>query len=285
MYGIGGAMGLATNLLRLALGVERLVAEVRAWPRPAAPAPGAVAREQGIVVRDAPTRTFCVDIGGSGIKALVVDHAGNGVTARERLDTPRPATPDAVLGVVEALAAQLGGSGAFERVSVGFPGVVVDGVIRTAPNLDGPWAEFPLAERVAERLGRPTRAANDAGVQGLGVIEGRGVEMVLTLGTGMGTGLYVDGRYVPNIELAHHPLKKGQTYEERVGNAAREEVGNRRWRKRVLEVIEVVEPIFNYRVLYLGGGNARRLDPGELPKNVRIVDNMAGLWGGVRLWG
>lgn len=282
MYEID-AMGLASNLLRLALGVERLVAEMRGWSRPPA-SPGPVSPAHAIVVRDAPVRTLCVDVSSSAIQALVCDQTAQVLGARERLEAPRPATPEAVLAALEQLALRFGGRAAFERVSVGFPGVVRGGVTAAAPGLDASWAEFPLATRVSERLGRPARAVKGAGMQGLALIEGRGVELVLTLGTGVGTGLYVDGRYVPNVELAHHPLKKGQSYEERIGNAAREDIGNRRWRKRVLEAIEVMEPLFHYRALYLGGGNARRLDASELPANVRLVDEGVGLVGGVRLW-
>ena len=226
-------------------------------------------------------RTLCIDIGGSGIKAIVLDAAGAPLNERVRLETPQPAVPDAVLGVIEQL---VRGQGEFDRVSVGFPGVVVDGVTRTAPNLDPSWAGFPLAETIQKLTGKPVRAANDAGIQGLGVIEGRGVEMVLTLGTGMGCGLYIDGRYVPNLELAHHPFKKSDSYEDRVDNAARKKHGNKRWNERVLEVIEQVEPIFNYRQLYLGGGNAKHVLKEGLPANVVLVDNMAGLLGGIKLW-
>jgi polyphosphate glucokinase len=121
-------------------------------------------------------------------------------------------------------------------------------------------------------------------VQGFGVIQGEGVEMVLTLGTGMGCALYVDGRYVPNIELAHHPFRKGMTYEEYIGNAARKQVGNEKWARRVRRVVDQILPIFNPRVLYLGGGNARRLAGMELPEAVRITQNVAGLLGGIALW-
>jgi polyphosphate glucokinase len=221
-------------------------------------------------------RTLCIDVGGSGVKAIVVDEAGNAVTERARVDTPRPATPAAVLDAIAGLAAS---QGAFDRVSVGFPGVVVEGTTKTAPNLDAGWDGFPLAAEVGKRLGKPVRAAND-----VGVIEGRGTEIVVTLGTGMGFGLYVDGRYVPNIELAHHPFRWRRTYEQRVGERARKRIGNRRWIKRVRQVIAQLEPIFNYRVLYLGGGNAKRLDPATLPPNVRVVENVAGLLGGIRLW-
>jgi polyphosphate glucokinase len=108
--------------------------------------------------------------------------------------------------------------------------------------------------------------------------------MLITLGTGLGCGLYIDGRYVPNLELGHHPFRKGKTYEERVSNAERKRIGVKRWNRRVREVVEQVEPIFNYRKLYLGGGNARHLIREELPANVQVVDNVAGLLGGIKLW-
>jgi polyphosphate glucokinase len=106
---------------------------------------------------------------------------------------------------------------------------------------------------------------------------------VLTLGTGMGFALYVDGHYVPNLEMAHHPFRKKKTYEELVGNAALHKVGKKRWNRRVKKVIEQLAPIFNYRVLYLGGGNAKEIDF-ELPANVKLIENIAGLLGGVKLW-
>lgn len=226
-------------------------------------------------------RTLCIDVGGTGLKAIVVDPDGHAVTERGRVETPRPATPHSVLAAIEGLAAA---QGAYDRVSIGFPGVVEGGVTRTAPNLDDGWTDFPLAAELERRLGKPARAANDAGVQGLGVIEGTGTEIVVTLGTGMGFGLYIDGRYVPNIELGHHPFKNGKTYEERVCDAERKRIGKKRWRRRVREVLDQLGPTFNFRVLYLGGGNAQRMDPEDLPPKVRRVDNVAGLLGGIRLW-
>jgi len=227
-------------------------------------------------------RTLCIDVGATEVKTLVVDGAGRAVSPRVRLDTPRPATPSTLLAT---LAAGSAAAGDFDRVSVGFPGVVVGGVVHTAPNLDGDWAGFPLATELRHTLHRPVRIANDAGVQGLGVIEGIGTEIVLTFGTGMGFALFLDGAYVPNIELAHHPFGKGdKTYEERVSEPARRKIGMRRWRRRVQQVIDQITPIFNPRRIYVGGGNARLLDPTSFPEHVRIVDNVAGLLGGVRLW-
>lgn len=224
--------------------------------------------------------TLAIDIGGTGVKALVLAADGQALSDRQRVETPRPATPDAILGAIDLLVKPLGG---FDRVSVGFPGVVKAGVVQTAPNLDPGWAGFPLAKILAERLGRPTRVLNDAGVQGLGVVRGEGVEMVLTLGTGMGCALFVDGRYVPNLELAHHPFRKGLTYEEYVGAPALAEVGKKKWNRRVARVLAQIEPIWNPDRIYLGGGNAKHLTL-DLPSHVVRTDNFAGLLGGIALW-
>jgi len=201
-----------------------------------------------------------------------------------RLLSPELRASPELAPLLAAIDELLAGLGEFDRVAVGFPGVVVDGTTRTAPNLDPAWADFPLAARLTARTGKPARVANDAGVQGLAVIEGVGVELVLTLGTGMGFALYTSGHYVPNIEMGHHVFRDRRTYEDRVGEPARARVGDKRWRRRVLQVIASLDPVFNYRVLYIGGGNARLLDPAELPGNVRVVDNVAGLLGGLKLW-
>lgn len=224
--------------------------------------------------------TLCVDIGGTGIKAIVLDGAGKPLCERERIETPRPATPDAVLSVIDAILAKMP---AFDRVSVGFPGVVKRNVVHTAPNLDPTWAGVALGEMLEKRTKKPVRVLNDAGVQGYGAIEGKGTEIMLTLGTGMGCAIFVDGRYVPNVELAHHPLNGKHTYEEHVSDKARKRIGKKKWNKRVREVLEQVQPIFNPDVVYLGGGNAKAL-VGKLPKNVKVTENIAGLLGGIALW-
>ena len=197
------------------------------------------------------------------------------------MPTPRPAVPEAVLAVVDALAEQLG---AFDRISVGFPGVVHEGVTKTAPHLDPSWSGFSL--RVAAwRSGAASRRAcfNDAAIQGLGVIEGHGLEAVITLGTGLGCCLYTDGKPW-QLELGHHPFGKRKTYEDLVGDAARRAAGNRQWNKRVRKAIAQLEALFSYRRLYVGGGNTKFLDREGLPENVSVVDNTAGLLGGIRLW-
>jgi polyphosphate glucokinase len=225
-------------------------------------------------------RTLAIDIGGTGLKALVLGADGRALTERARIETPRPATPSALVPAIVQLVAPLG---AFDRISIGFPGVVIDGVTLTAPNLHKEWRGFDLAKAMTEQFRRPVRVLNDAGVQGYGVVEGRGVEMVLTLGTGLGCALYHDGRYVPNLELAHHPFRGHKTYEDYVGAKALRRVGKKKWNRRVVKVVEQIQPIWNPRRIYLGGGNAKHLSI-ELPGNVTITPNIAGLMGGIVLW-
>lgn len=223
--------------------------------------------------------TLAIDIGGTGIKCILLDTKGQAIGERQRQATPRPATPQAVLACIRSMLP----ARPFQRVSIGFPGVVIDGVTQTAPNLHRKWEGFNLQQAATELTGHPTRVLNDAGVQGLGVITGNGVELVLTLGTGMGFALYVAGRYVPNIEMAHHPFRKDVTYEDYIGNAARLRVGSRKWSRRVLRILEQLKATFNPSVIYIGGGNSAKLRE-ELPKGVKRVDNVAGLLGGIALW-
>ena len=225
--------------------------------------------------------TLSIDIGGTGLKMMVLDATGKAITERARVATPRPATPAAVL---RALGGLIRKHPPFDRVSVGFPGVVTDGVVRTAPNLDKRFEGFDLAKALARVARKPVRVCNDADVQGFGAIRGRGLEMVITLGTGMGSGLYIDGRLVPNLELAHHLYSNGKTYEEFVGKNAFESAGKKRWRRRVRRVVRHLEPVFNYQKLYIGGGNAKYLRADDLPPNTKIVSNEAGVLGGIALW-
>ncbi len=225
------------------------------------------------------TRTLSVDIGGTGIKAIILNDQGDALTERGRVETPRPATPRAILRVIDRLAAQ----GPFDRISVGFPGVVRNGVTKTAPNLDEGWQNFALAKELGKRFKRPVRVANDADVQGFGAIDGHGVELVLTLGTGLGSALFVDGTLVPNLELAHHRFRRGKTYEEQLGNAALKKAGKGRWNKRLRRALRTLELLFSYDRVYLGGGNAKKIT-GALPPKTKTVANIAGLLGGIALW-
>jgi polyphosphate glucokinase len=225
--------------------------------------------------------TLCIDIGGTGIKMISLDARGRPLTERARVLTPQPAKPAAVLSAVRGM---LDAQPRFDRVSVGFPGVVIDGVVHTAVNLGTEFWKGHDLKRDLERLtGAPVQVINDADLQGYGVIEGRGVELVLTLGTGLGSALFVDGRLVPNLELGHHPFKKGKTYEERVCDAALKRIGKKDWTRRVLEALTQLTLTFSPRLIFLGGGNVEHLRA-ELPKHVRAFTNVDGMTGGIRLW-
>lgn len=225
--------------------------------------------------------TLSVDIGGTGIKMLRLDPTGRALGERVRWLTPQPAVPRAVL---EVLGRMLLEQPSFDRISVGFPGVVVQGTVQTAPNLaNEAWSGFDLQLELQRLSSKPVRVINDADLQGYGVIIGKGVEMVLTLGTGLGAALFVNGHLVPNLELGHHPFKKGKTYEERICDAEFNRLGKKEWSLRVGEMLEQLKPIFNYELLHLGGGNAEHLKI-ELPPEVRLFTNVDGLTGGMRLW-
>ena len=224
--------------------------------------------------------TFAVDVGGSNIKAMLLDAAGRPTTERLKRPTPRPATTRPVTATIVAIAKEIG---AFDRVSVGFPGVIIDGHVMTAANFDGKWNGYDLRTTLQRALGKTVHVTNDADMQGYGAIEGQGVELTITFGTGVGSGLFLDGMLVPNLELGHHAFRKGETYEEQLGQRALENIGKRRWRKRLKLAIAQIQKVFWPRRLYLGGGNARLID-WKLPANVRTIPNEAGILGGIALW-
>lgn len=224
--------------------------------------------------------TLTIDIGGQGIKGRPFRSSSQAIGERLRLKTPRPANAEAILHTTVQLAEKMR---PFDRVSVGFPGVVVDGVVRTAPNLDGRWKGVHFQDRLAHHLGTPVKVINDADMQGFGAIAGKGVEMMVTLGTGVGGALFLDGRLLPNLELGHHPFEREETYEQRLGQAALDAEGRTQWNRRLARAIELLERIFNFRMLYLGGGNARCVNI-PLPKTVTVVKNEVALAGGVALW-
>ena len=225
-------------------------------------------------------RTLSVDIGGSGVKVIVLDIDGNPLIKKLRVKTPQPASKKSVISAILELA---GMAGEFERVSVGFPGVVRNGITNTAVNLDSDWVGFDLATALFEFLKKPVKVVNDADMQGLAAIAGEGVELVVTLGTGFGSALFVNGKLVPNLEMGHHRFRKGDTYEEQLGRTALKKVGDEKWNKRLKKAIDSLQSLFNYDYLYIGGGEAKKIDI-ELPSNVKVIPNIFGLLGGIALW-
>ena len=225
--------------------------------------------------------TLAVDIGGGSIKLLALNDQGAPVAEPLSRPTPSPAEPDAVFALIHDMAQTLP---PHRRVSVGFPGVVKRGVAQNAPNLgDALWRGSNLNERLTNLLQRPVRAVNDADLQGLGVVAGKGVELVLTLGTGMGSALFTDGVLLPNLELGHHPLRDGQTYEDLVRDSELKRIGPVAWSARVLNAIEQLAPIFNYDTLHLGGGNVLNLQA-ELPDKARLFSLAEAMRGALKLW-
>lgn len=224
--------------------------------------------------------TLAVDIGGTGVKTMLLDASGKPLTDRLRASTPDPSTPKAITQIIADFAKQLGD---FDRVSVGFPGVIKKGVVYTAANLDKKWITYSLAENLGQTLGKPVRVANDAVVQGLGAVSGQGVELVITLGTGLGAALYLDGVPIPSLEMGHHPFRNGKSYEDDLGRRALTKQGRKRWNKHVAEAIDQLYRLFYYDRLYIGGGNAAKVSI-KLPKNAAIISNQDGILGGIKLW-
>ena len=227
-------------------------------------------------------RTLAIDIGGTRLKAGILDAAGVMVVGPVRVNTPNPRGPADVMACLVDLVSALG---AFDRISVGFPGVVRGGRVLTAPNLGtAAWHLYPLGPDLSERLNKPARVLNDASVQGLGVIDDVGLECVITLGTGFGFALFQDGVLAPHLEVGQHPVAKGKTYDQYLGNAALHKVGRAKWNRRLRKAIGFLDTLVTYDTLLIGGGNAQVIDF-ALPANARVVPNTAGITGGVRLWG
>jgi len=223
---------------------------------------------------------MAIDIGGSGLKAILLDAKGKPVSERQRVVTPAIPTPNAVLKGLDQLRKLMP---AFDRVSVGFPGVVKHGCTYLGFNLHPLWAKgFPLQAELEKRWKRPVRVGNDADVAGYGAIKGHGVELVLTLGTGLGAALFTSGHLCPGLELGHHPWRK-KTYEDYIGRRGLDQLGKKKWNELLLAAIAQTEALFNWDHLYLGGGNTKKIIV-ALPKNVTIVSNETGLLGGVALW-
>ena len=238
--------------------------------------------------------TLCIDIGGTGLKASVVNAQGVMTTERVRVDTPYPCPPETLVATLAELVTPLLN---VHRVSVGFPGLVRNGHVIEVPSLSRrvyggdrdlelaeAWGGFDLAHALAERFQLPTKVVNDADMQGCAVVQGAGLEFVMTLGTGVGTALFNNGTLLPHLELSHGPFKDSMTVDIALGNAQRKEVGNERWAKRVRKAIRAFDDMLFFHTIYIGGGNAKHLSPGDIgPKGI-VVPNTSGILGGVRVW-
>jgi len=224
--------------------------------------------------------TLAIDIGGTGLKASVLDGSGKMLVDRVRVPTPYPLTPDIFLSTVAEMVAKLP---PFDRISAGYPGFVRDGVIITSPHFGDTWIDYPLAGALTKRFGKPARVINDAEVQGFGAMKGKGLEFVITLGTGLGTALFRNGHLMPHMEFAHFPVRTKVMFNDYVGNIALKKIGLKKWSHRVHKTIKLFADLMHYDHLYIGGGNASNLSP-DLVGDATIVSNEMGLTGGIRLW-
>jgi polyphosphate glucokinase len=230
---------------------------------------------------DASGNILAVDIGGSHIKGTILNPQGQQQTEYKKIVTPPQVTPRGVLDIVLEIAKDMPG---YEKISVGFPGYVRNGIVYTAPNLyTDHWKEIPLGQQIADALQYPVRLVNDADQLGLGVVSGKGFELAVTLGTGFGTAVLIDGYLLPHLELAHHPISKGRDYDAYIGAAALADAGKKKWNKRMEKVFDVIKTVFNYDRLYIGGGNVDKLTI-PIASNIHRFSNLDGIKGGARLW-
>ncbi|WIY84095.1 ROK family protein [Propionimicrobium sp. PCR01-08-3] len=241
--------------------------------------------------------TLTVDCGGTGLKASVLDAAGTMKAPVIRIPTPYPLPPERLIDCFRELAAQLPRA---DRITVGMPGMLRHGVVistphyitdrgprsRVLPQLVAAWEGLDFQGAVADELQIPAKVLNDAEVHGAGVITGSGIEVVLTLGTGLGSAHFDGGRLAPHLELSRGPIRMS-TYDEYIGEPERRRLGNAMWSRRVRRVVDSLRPVFVWDRVYLGGGNSRCVTPSALialGDDVVIVPNAAGIAGGVRAW-
>jgi polyphosphate glucokinase len=204
-----------------------------------------------------------IDIGGTGIKAAPVDvGTGKLVTERIKLDTPHPSEPDAVAAVVSELVKRFEWTG---PAGITFPGVVDDGVVRTAANVDKAWVDTDAQALFGNATGLRIAVVNDADAAGVAEMKfgagvgQRGTVLMLTLGTGIGSALFIDGALVPNTEFGHIEIR-GREAEKRASEAVREEreMSWGKWGGRVDEYLEHMEQLLSPKLIIIGGGVSRK---------------------------
>lgn len=238
--------------------------------------------------------TLGVDVGGSGVKASVLNANGEMITERLRVETPYPCPPPTLIGTIRDLIQPLPKT---NRISVGFPGLVREGVVIQVPALSrleyggtidptmaARWHGFDIGDALAQEFEAPVKVANDADMQGCAVVTGQGFEFVMTLGTGVGCAVFNEGKLLPHMELSHSPFRDGMTFEKALGNVNRKKLGKHEWRRWVNEALFWFDEVLFFDSVMIGGGNAKKLVLADLPPKATVVPNSAGITGGVRIW-
>jgi len=226
-------------------------------------------------------KILSIDIGGSYIKAALLNTTGELQTGYQSVDTPVLPGPKTLIVALKNLAGKFP---VYDKLSIGFPGYVKNGTVFSAPSLaPAKWHGIELQNLLCLEFECPVRVINDADMQGLGIAGGTGFEMVITLGTGLGSAFLLNGVLLPHLELSQHPVITNVIYDKYIGKKALEDEGEVKWNDRIRKMIAVFKTVFNYDCLYIGGGNSGKINF-ELDKNITIVSNEDGIKGGAKLW-
>jgi polyphosphate glucokinase len=236
-----------------------------------------------------PQSLIGVDVGGSGIKAAHVDLTTGTASGRIRLETPQPATPEAVSATIASVVEQVGGEG---PIGCTLPAVVLNGVVKTATNIDDAWIDTQAETVIGNATGRPCTVLNDADAAGLaevrfGAARGRqGVVMLVTVGTGLGTALLNNGELVANTELGHLEIN-GKNADSWASDAKRTEkdLSWEQWAERLDAYLVKLHALLWPELIVIGGGVVKhaekfvdKLDPG-CEVCVAELGNLAGIVG------
>lgn len=254
-------------------------------------------------------RTLAVDCGGGGIKTTLLDPGGFQIGPATRTEVTYPFSPENLLEIIAQDTKRLAETPGlretdatlFDRITMGMPGMIRHGVIvytphyirkagphtRIDPTNEAAWNGLDIQAALEERFSVPALVINDSEVAAAGVVSGRGLEVVLTFGTGLGSAVVDDGILAPHMEFSHAQMRWGLTYDDVVGEIERIRLGDSAWSRRVLRAVESLYPVLRWDKLYIGGGNASRISSSVRAKfdsKVTFIPNAAGMNGGVRAW-
>lgn len=242
--------------------------------------------------------TLTVDCGGTGIKASVLDRGGKVLIDFPYLKTPYPFSPSKLISIIDDF---VKADNRIKRVTLGLPGMIRGGKVIVIPhyvNASGPrgivdphlkkaWYGFDMQTMLKKKIKLPTLVLNDAEVHASAVITGKGLETVLTFGTGLGSAIFSYGVIAPHLEISHATIRYGKSIDSWIGEQARRRLGNQLWSRRVKSLIQELYPMIIWDKLYIGGGNAQRISKSALKSfdyKVKIIPNSAGVTGGVKAW-
>ncbi len=242
--------------------------------------------------------TLTVDCGGTGIKASVLDKGGKVLIDFPYLKTPYPLSPSKLISIIDEF---VKADNRIKRVTLGLPGMIRGGKVIVIPhyvNASGPrgvvdphlkkaWYGFDMQSMLKKKIKLPTLVLNDAEVHAAAVIAGKGLETVLTFGTGLGSAIFCDGVIAPHLEISHATIRYGKSIDSWIGEQARRRLGNQLWSRRVKSLIQELYPMIIWDKLFIGGGNAQRISKSALKSfdyKVKIIPNSAGVTGGVKAW-